>query len=497
MWARQAAEGHFFFADLFTTEHLTSGEIPLFTNLFCWLIGVLSALARLPLVVVYHALRVLFAVLGLWWFYRLCARLTTDPRVRIVATGLAGFSSGAGWLRDALPFLAGHTWMDRPDNNFPMMPEGFAFPSLLIFPLNTVSLALLSLVFECVLRAQDGDKRATKIGALAAFFLANIHTYDALPLGAALLLWAIYGRIRKHPQALAPLFIAAGTLAPIAYQIYVFRSSAEFKIKALTITAPPALFDVLLSYGPLLLLAICGAVLLRRRESARLLMLWPVVILALIYAPLSFGRKMIEGFHLPLCFFAAFAIVALAERLKAGLPRKAVAAALCAILCISAAQFLNWCLESAPNSITKNVQILMPPLYLADGDVSALQFLNLRHEKERASKVVLCMNLLGNYVPRESGYHAFVGHWAETLNFFDEDTKTGKIVEVQDFYSGRMPNATALAWLKQNHINYVVEGFYETHLFPSVSLRRFGWQPIFQSEGTSQNPNGTAVYAVP
>ena len=33
MWARQAAEGRLFVQDLFTTEHLTTGEKPLFNNL--------------------------------------------------------------------------------------------------------------------------------------------------------------------------------------------------------------------------------------------------------------------------------------------------------------------------------------------------------------------------------------------------------------------------------------------------------------------------------
>lgn len=505
MWARQAAEGHFLFADLFTTEHLATGEKPLFTNLFCWLVGVLSALTHLPLVLVYHALRVLFAALGLWWFYRLCARLSPDPRVRLIATVLAGFSSGAGWLREVLPFLASHTWIDQTQNTngFPMMPEAFAFPSLLIFPLNTVSLALLALIFDCVLRARQGEKRAIGIGALAAFFLANIHTYDALPLGTALLLWTVYQRARKHPNALTALFVAMGTIPAISYQLWVFRTSAEFKIKALTPTPPPAIFDVLLSYGPLLVLAIWGALMMRRHANARLLMLWPIVILALIYAPLSFGRKMIEGFHLPLCFFAAVAIVALTERLKVGLPRQIVATAICVVLCISSAQFLNRCLERAPGTITQNVRFLLPPLYLADGDEAALQFLKARHATEQAPKVVLCMNLLGNYLPRESGYHAFVGHWAETLNFFDKDTKTGKktgkIVDVQNFYSGRMPNGTAEEWLKRNKIDYVIEGFYETKLFPPDTLpsRRFGWSPVFKSESSPQNPNGTAIYAVP
>ena len=81
-WARQAAQGRFFFRDLFTTESLANAEQPLFTNLFCWLMGVLSALTQVPLIWIYHALRLLFAALALHWFYALCTVLTPARRIR-------------------------------------------------------------------------------------------------------------------------------------------------------------------------------------------------------------------------------------------------------------------------------------------------------------------------------------------------------------------------------------------------------------------------------
>ncbi|HVF84676.1 MAG TPA: hypothetical protein VM821_01740 [Abditibacteriaceae bacterium] len=124
-WARQAHDGAFFFRDLFTTESLQSGERPLFTNLLCWAIGVLSRLTTLPLIFVYHGFRVAFALLALWWFAALCAHLTNDKRVRFTAVALAAFGGGAGFLA---PLFPTRIFIDRADaNNFPMMPEAFTF----------------------------------------------------------------------------------------------------------------------------------------------------------------------------------------------------------------------------------------------------------------------------------------------------------------------------------------------------------------------------------
>ncbi len=465
MWARQAAQRHLFVQDLFTTEHLTTGEKPLFNNLLTTLMGWLALPNNSLLIIAYHLVRLAAGALCLWWFYQLAAQLTNDKHIRFFATALATFSSGGGWLRDVFPFLASRTWIDRPDNsNFPMMPEGFAFPSLFIFPLNAMALALLALIYLCVLRAQNDEKRAVKIGFGAAFLLSNIHTYDALPLGATLLLWAAFCYQKDKKTALAPLIIASGALPPLLYQFFVFKNSTEFQLKAITITAPPPLPYVLLSYAPLLLLALYGAWTMRKRESARLLMLWSLVTLISIYAPVSFGRKMIEGFHLPLCFFAATAVCSLLKNQTAIL-RRSVAAFCGLLLCLSSLQFVAWCLADAPKSIVP-YRGAMPPLYLSVFDDHVLTFLNEQYRKDRAQNkppaAVLSLNFVGNYIPQKTGYHAYLGHWAETLEF---DRKSG---EVSAFYQGKMARDDALTWLRKNHIRYVFYGFYEEGVFQSI-----------------------------
>lgn len=102
-WARQAMQGHFFLRDLFTTESLVKGEEPLFTNIFCWVMGRLSVVTHIPLIGVYHGLRLLCAAGTLWLFYELCAVLTTDKLVRRTALLLVAFSMGGGWLQALFP----------------------------------------------------------------------------------------------------------------------------------------------------------------------------------------------------------------------------------------------------------------------------------------------------------------------------------------------------------------------------------------------------------
>ncbi len=499
-WMRQARDGHFFFRNLFTTESLTSGERPLFNNLFCWLLGVLSALTRLPLVVVYHAARLLFAALALRWFYGLCALLTDDRRVRLTALCLAAFSTGAGWMAPAFP---GRNFMDRAGHGL-MMPEAFTFTSALVYPLFIASMALLPLIYGLVLRAQTtGRARYAVAAGGAAALLGNIHTYDVLPLGATLLLWAAWSALHKDAPGVAslpasgiarwaaPLAVVLCAALPVLYQVLVFRNSREFQIKALTPTPAPALPDMALSYGPLLLLAVVGALALRRDRHAALMTLWAAVTLACIYAPVSFARKMIEGVHLPLCFLAAAGLIRLLTRLAERPPQRSsppmqavvprlIVSAFVALMSVSSLQFVLWCLDNAQdNNRADTAQHLGPPLYLSPGDAAALRFLD--GSTQPRDRAVLCLPMLGNYVPRATGHIVYLGHWAETLH------ARAKRGEVSNFYSGQMTPAQASAWLRRNHIGYVVIGFYEKQRGTTLPL------PLPLIHSTAD----TAIYAVP
>ncbi len=455
-WARQVQEGHFFMANLFTTEALSSGERPLFFNVLPAFIGILARLTGLAPVWIYHGCRVFWAAVALWQFYRLCAVITPDRRARLLAMLLAAFATGGGFLLALFPgFFGQFFFIDRPDPGFPMMPEAFVFTSAFLFPLNIASYALLAFLGRAVLEAETGLTKRTTLEIFgAALLLANIHTYDALPFGATVLLWGAISLAQKHRgTAWACLNLLLGLAVSVFYQAVVFGSSEEFRLKALTPTPAPAFQHIGMSLLPLLLPAGLGLWRERQQKAVWFLALWIVATLALIYAPVSFARKMIEGAHWPLCALAglgwSFVLAHLPMR-----SRRIAVGILMTVLALSPGYFVVWCLNHAAENNLSHAQDMSPPIYISRTDWAALKTIAARPERG----AILCSPHLGSYAPRETGHSVFIGHWAETLH------PGPKLFATTGFYAGKMKPGAARDWLKANHIQFVIEGPFERFL---------------------------------
>jgi len=488
-WARQAAEGHLTISDVFTSESLDGQNRPLFVNLYTWSIGTVTRFTHLPLVLVSHLFRLLFAALAITWFYRLCCHFTEERRTRYMAVLFAAFSTGVGFL---LPLFPGLILIDRPDMAaFPMMPEAYIFTSAFIFGLNIASLALLALIYEQLLRAQTTRSwKHVGVAAAAAFIVANIHTYDAIPLIGVLCLWLVW-KLARYKNALpkstfpvgAIALVIAGAVLPVIYQWWVFQNDVQFRLKAVTYTAAPPLMNVLISYGLVFVLAIAGVAWICRkwRDTSRplLLAVWVVVTLAAIYLPrwlghpLSFERKMIEGIHWPLCLLAAMGLSWILSAVKSHPMKNLIASAALIFCCISSFQFIGWCLANAQDNNSSRANVLMPPLYLSAGDAAAMDYLREHGDRHKA---VLCLTFAGNYLPGKSGMTVYLGHWAETVDYKE------KLSQAIDFMTGKMTQNEARRWLHENHIGYVLMGSYEQQLGATLPLPL---NSVFSEAGSS------------
>jgi hypothetical protein len=493
-WAKQAAQGHFFIRDAFTTENLSDGSRPLFFNALTWLMGVLSRLLHVEVAWVYHAIRVLSAVVGLYALHALTRFWTSDARVRILTVAIAAFAGGAGWARDALPqVLAGRAWIDRPDATFPMMPEAWGFASNFVFTLNAASFCLLCLVYLHLLRARAGEKHALVLAAAFAFLLANIHTYDALPLIVVVCLATLLDHRGAALQPKPALVVILAALAPVTWQVLVFARSEEFRLKAVTPTPAPPLLDLALSLSPLLILGAVGIVAARRGLVQVLApgrvwpVMWAVVTLTAIYAPVSFARKMIEGLHIPLSFGAALGLVFLLSKLPSPIIRRAVGVGALGVLSLSMVHFVAWCLGAnwRDNNLSRGGP-MMPPLRISQSDAAALKYLDSLPMSQKEGRAVVSFPKLGAYVPRATGMSTYTGHWAETLRLEGPD---GKLAQLYAFFDGSMGAQESRAWLRENRIGYVLEGEYERELFRStLPSQRLGLQRVWSDQGA-------AVYA--
>lgn len=501
MWAKQAQQGAFFIRDLFTTEGLVNGDRPLFFNLFSFSIGNLAR-TGIDVVVWYHIARVAFAGLFVHQLHRLLVAATGgDPakeNVRLGALALATLTTGAGFLQSASmwlsvhagwpPFLKRAVFLDSPATAFVTVPEGFALTSALIYPLNIASFALLCFLLRALIENRQPAK-----AFFAALVLSNIHTYDALPLLLTCLVGLGFSAWRREivkPQMRVWSAVFIGLLLPVLYQALVFRGSEEFRVKALTPTSPPVIGAIFSTFAPLLILSVWSW---RSRSrwtagTAKWLLVYALSVLTLVYLPksplqlfealfvnhprqnvadiylFSFARKMIEGFQIPLLVFAGAGLASLPKR-------KWTAPLVVGICALSPLIFWKWTLVNALENNLSRIKYMMPPYSLTDADAGALLALQKVPDKNQA---VLCLPLLGSYVPRATGLFTYTGHWAETLHIL---RKTGEELR---FYQGRMTPSEARAFLKANRIGFIIESPFERSQAPNPSVAgELGFKTIY------------------
>lgn len=93
----------------------------------------------------------------------------------------------------------------------------------------------------------------------------------------------------------------------------------------------------------------------------------------------------------------------------------------------------------------------------------------------------------------------YIGHWDETLHYYDAKTKTGKFVGIRDFFGlggSQMTSIEARTWLQKNHIGIVIYGEYEQRFGATLPLA----MPVIKEfPGTNGLPgtilfDATAVY---
>ena len=407
---RQAQNGAFFFSDMFTAEPQQGRVI----NLLWLALGLSARATHLPLPIVYHLARVIAGWLLLMAIYCLVAQVLVSVGARRVALVLTATASGFGWL-----------WPSGPGQPNPIdfgpglvMPEAITFLTLLLNPLFAFSVFLLLVLYLAAVHAfASGSVRAALLAGAAALALSNIHSYDVIPATVVLGVFLIYLLATRRAggrAVLLALLIAALAAPALLYQLWLQRTGEiSLLVKAVNQPPSPELRYVALGFGIPLALAAVGVLrAVRGNDWARLLALWLVLGGALVYAPIPFQRKLIEGLHVPVCLLAIFALAPLWER------RPRQAALMATLLIVLALPSNVFFARRAMRDLTENnrryLVNLMPPLYLTADQRAALRALD---EPGGRREVLLGNSLLSNYAPSLSAGRVYFGHWSETPGF--------------------------------------------------------------------------------
>lgn len=465
---RQGWEGSWLFHLNYTPESHSGAAI----FLFYLVLGHIARWTGLPLIVIYHAARVLAGLALLGAIYAFVERLSEQRSEQQRLFLLASSSAGLGWLGVMIGFFPIDLWV----------PEAFVFLSVLTNPHFPLAIGLMLFLLQSVLWPARGVRNWLLPG-MAGMALAIVAPF-ALPVLYAVFIahLALQMRLRcsrntsvRDGVPLRSTFVAAlsamvASLPWLVYDAFVYTTNpALVAWSQQNVTPTPAPANLLLGFGLLTPLAIVGtwAAVRRRDHPASMLAVWSGITLVLVYAPIALQRRLLIGLGVALAMLAGIGL--------SHLPRYAT-------LWVMAFSWLGIAFQlfvfSAGALGAAQGQEQAAALYISADEAAAMQWL-LTHGE---GAVVLAAPRTGNVLPGQAGVRSFYGHPFETI-----DAMT-KAAYAEAFFKGEMSDDTWRMLCEHYAIRFVFVGPQERRL----GARRLPNElvPVFQ-QGT------VTIYRVP
>lgn len=481
-WMRELTHAH-----LAANKMTPENNPPLFFNLLWWLMGRTGNLLGWGFAQMFQVLRILSATLFLWLTYYVCAMFFEDSLRRKTAFLVVALTSGFGWVLVLLKYT-----LTQGELLFPLdlyVAEGNTFLGILGYP-HFIAAALYIYVFVLILQGQKtGKLRYAVAGGLVALFLGWQHAYD---------LWLIYGilfayvillflRDRRIPIYIVASGIIVGLISwwPALYSVLLTALDPTWKqvltqfANAGVYTPGPLHLPILL--GPAFLLAIYtlireNPVKLAALSNERLfLQAWFLAFFLLVYLPVDYQIHMLNGWQVPIALLATIGlfkyVYPFVQRLVARfnlnkeILQRGLAAGLILIILPTNLYLLLWRFIDLSRHDY--------PYYLYNDEIAAMEWLD---ENALAQDVVLSSLAVGQYIPAYSGKHAFLAHWAQTLDYFQKEAM------VEAFYTGDTTEAVRLNILERYRVEYVFWGPAERSVGDFDPTQASFLEPVFTSE---------------
>lgn len=476
----QAKAGHVLFENFATTEHL----MPVFNIL--WLkVGWFARLFGLTPLAAFHAVRTLYIYPLAVAAYFAFAYVFRGRNERAAAFLLFMFSSGVGLY--AAPFLrAAH--VTGGNYQWPIdfwVAESNTFMTILYSPHFIASLLLIVATALLFLMALDTKKISYGVWAgLAGLVLFEFHPFHAPTLYAvALVTLALRtktdGFKPRQWIAAALFFLLSAPSVAYYYWLTHWTPNAAFMLQN-NVTTTPSIQYVLIGLGVIVPLAVFGWFAAKdgkvlAREHRQFFTAWAIVQLALLYSPLVFQRRLVEGLQFPLTVLAIPALFAIVQSPRFKRNMNVVAAALLIPVLF---------LPSTFSTVKRSIEAANPSadrdglFFLRHPEAATMQMIRTKAPEDF---VVLCAMSTGNDVIGWGEHRTYIGHWANTVDV------ARKQAEVADFF-GKMDNDQRAEFARTHGIDVVIFGPAE---------RAYGGAPIGGSAFSLRAVTGTySVYAV-
>lgn len=354
-----------------------------------------------------------------------------------MAFSFALFGSGLGWLAALFGLFTADFWV----------AEGFPFLASYANPHFPIGIAIMTWIITPnqmrYKKIKDVSKYLPEIVWLfSAIILALIIPFGVVISGIVLGgygFWKYFcgpfsksGAGKKNSKFIPVLrdvdswwkllFVIIGGLPVMLYQLWLTRSNPELAAwNAQNLTVSPAIWDLIISYSPIILLALPGGYLAWKsaNSKAKILLIWAVGGIMLMYLPWGLQRRFILGYLIPLAGLAAIGLDHLFERNR----RFSLALAFLMLLLI----------------LPTNIMILIggiqavnsrePKIVLHQEEAAALNWISANTSR---NALVIASPQMGLYIPAYTGRKVVYGHPFETIN------ASRMLTIVEEFFVGQM-----------------------------------------------------------
>lgn len=451
-------------ANLAANKLTPEANKPVFFNLLWWGLGRSGKILGLGYAEMYQILRLVAGTLFLLLVYRMCSWFFEDRLRRRTSFLIVAFTSGFGWVLVLLKYFLTNGVLLFPLDVF--VAEGNTFLGILGYP-HFIAAALYIFVFDLILRGEvKGQLRYAVAAGLFALFLGWQHTYDLLTVYAIIAAYAflLLLRDRRIPKYITLSGIIIGLIScwPAIYSVILTSADPIWKeVLAQFSNAgvfTPNLFHLPILMGPAFLLALFTLVKgnpfhLNVNNNEIFIRGWFLVTFIIIYLPVDYQIHLLNGWQVPIAFLATkglFQYIApFTERYtrrwgrhwKMESLQKALAVLLVVIILPTNIYLLVWRFVDLSRHDY--------PYYLYKDELSAMAWLKANAAPD---DVVLSSLTIGQYIPAWTGSHAFLAHWAQTVDFY------GKTEMVNSFYAANTDNNIRNAILKEYSVDYIFYG---------------------------------------
>jgi hypothetical protein len=389
--------------------------------LFYIFLGHLARITGLSLILTFHIARLfgmLAMLLAIYHFYRY---LLPDAHLYRWAFAFAVLGSGLGWLGVLLGAFTSDLWV----------AEAYPFLSAFANPHFCFGLALL-LGLILPIKGERLGVRGGVLTATGSLLLAIISPFGVLIAlvilfgGAIWQIWASTEGGRKWSGFALPATARKAMLVALAggpilsYYFWVTGTDPFFATwSAQNLTPSPPAWDFLISFSPLLILAVPGGwwLLRRGRPEQRVLLVWAVLGVLLSYAPLGLQRRFMMGLFIPISGLAVAGFNSLIQRYRFRMTPQALVLALLILptnLMILLTAFYGIRTHDAL-------------IYLSRSEADALEWIAANSP---ADTLVLASPEMGLFIPAHTGRRVFYGHPFETIDAKASETR------VEQFFKG-------------------------------------------------------------